>query len=54
MVQNKWNGRFYEVVEDNGVTVTLKKCSDKTIFKIAKSEFTFSYKSLNKKAAVEK
>ena len=53
MVQNKWNGRLYEVVKDDGVAVTLKRCSDGTVFSIVKSEFNFSYKSY-KKEAVEK
>ena len=49
MVKNKWNNKLYEVVEDNGVTVILKRCLDGAVFTIAKSEFNFSYKSLNKK-----
>lgn len=49
MVQNKWNGKLYEVIKDDGVTVILKRCSDGTIFEIAKSEYNFSYKSPSKK-----
>ena len=54
MVKNKWNGKLYEVVKDNGVTVVLKRCSDGTVFEIAKSEYNFSYKLSDKKEAIEK
>ena len=54
MVKNKWNGKLYEVVKDDGVTVVLKRCSDESIFKIAKSEYIFSYKLSDKKETVEK
>lgn len=54
MVKNKWNGKLYEVVKDDGVTVVLKRCSDGSIFKIAKSEYIFSYKLSDKKEVIEK
>ena len=44
LVVNKWNNGAYEVVKDFGKEIELKRCSDGTVFKIAKSEFTFSYK----------
>ena len=54
MVKNKWNGQLYEVVKDNGNTIVLKRCSDGTVFEIAKSEYSFSYKLSDKKETVEK
>ena len=42
LVLNKWNGRTYKVTEITDNTVTLER-EDKTIFRIAKSEFHFSY-----------
>jgi hypothetical protein len=42
--RNKWNGGLYEVLNDSGKEIELKRCSDGTIFSIAKSEFAFSYK----------
>ena len=49
-VKNKWNNKLYEVVKDDGVAVTLKRCLDGAVFTIAKSEFNFSYKSHKKEA----
>jgi len=43
-VINKWNNKEYEVVKDFEKFIELRRCSDGTIIKIAKSEFTFSYK----------
>lgn len=43
-VKNKWNGGLYEVIDDSKNDIVLKRLSDNTIFKIAKSEYTFSYK----------
>lgn len=47
LVVNKWNGKEYEVLGEDGKTVTLKRCSDGTVFEIEKSEFNFSYKNFN-------
>jgi hypothetical protein len=44
VVENKWNGNLYEIVKEAGDEIELRRCSDGTIIKIAKSEFTFSYK----------
>ena len=44
IVKNKWNNCLYEVVDDSKNEIVLKRLSDNTIFKIAKSEYTFSYK----------
>lgn len=43
-VINKWNNGEYEIVNDFGKDIELRRCSDGVVFKIAKSEFTFSYK----------
>ena len=54
MIKNKWTGKLYEVVKDDGAVITLEDCLDNRVFTIAKSEFNFSYKPYNKKEAVEK
>ena len=54
IVKNKWNGKLYEVVKDSDDKIELKRLSDGTIFTIAKSEYTFSYKLSEKKEAIEK
>lgn len=54
ITRNKWNGGLYEVMSEAGNVVTLKRCSDGTIFEIEKSEFHFSYKNLDMKGGVEK
>lgn len=41
-VTNKWNGRMYEVVSDEGTKITLKR-DDGTLFTIAKTDFNFCY-----------
>ena len=48
IVQNKWNGGSYEVVDDFQNEVVLKRLSDGNTFTIAKSEYTFSYKPSKK------
>lgn len=48
-VQNKWNGNFYEVVDDSRNEVVLKRLTDGVTFTIAKSEYVFSYKPDGKK-----
>lgn len=54
IVKNKWNGGLYEVVKDSGDKIELKRLSDEVVFTIAKSEYTFSYKSSNEKESIEK
>lgn len=53
-VINKWNGGLYEVVNDSGNNVELKRCSDGATLTIAKSEYSFSYKLSDVKKAIEK
>ena len=53
-VINKWNGGLYEVVNDSGNNVELKRCSDGLVFTIAKSEYSCSYKLSDVKKAIEK
>lgn len=48
-VINKWNGGLYEVVNDSGNNVELKRDSDGVTFTIAKSEYIFSYKPSDEK-----
>ena len=48
-VKNKWNGGMYEIVKEAGNEIELRRCSDGTVFKIAKSEYTFSYKPSSEK-----
>ena len=48
-VQNRWNGGFYEVLNNAGNNVELKRCSDGVTFTISKSEYIFSYKPDGKK-----
>lgn len=45
-VKNKWNSKTYEVVKEEGITVTLKR-EDGSMFTITKSEFHSTYKKLN-------
>ena len=42
-VKNKWNNRLYEVINDFGNKIELRRCSDGSIFTIDKSEYIFSY-----------
>ena len=44
VVQNKWNGGLYEVVDDSKNEIVLKRLSDGVTLTIVKSEYTFSYK----------
>lgn len=48
IVINKWNSKLYEVVNESGNNIDLKRCSDGVTFTIAKSEYTFSYKPFKK------
>ena len=45
-VKNKWNSKTYEVVKEEGITVTLKR-EDGSMFTITKFEFHSAYKKLN-------
>ena len=54
IVKNKWNGWLYEVINESGNNVELKRCSDGATFTISKSEYTFSYKPSDGKKAIEK
>lgn len=45
-VKNKWNSKIYEVVKEEGITVTLKR-EDGSMFTITQSEFHSTYKKLN-------
>ena len=53
-VINKWNGRLYEVVNESGNNIELRRCSDGETLTIAKSEYVFSYKPSGVKKAIEK
>lgn len=46
LVVNKWNGKEYEVLGEEGKLITLKRISDGTEFAITKSEFDFSYRKM--------
>ena len=48
-VINKWNGGLYEVVNDSGKNVELKRDSDGVTLTITKSEYIFSYKPSDEK-----
>ena len=48
IVKNKWNGNLYEIIKDAGKEIELKRLSDGTTLKIAKSEYAFSYKPSKK------
>lgn len=43
LVLNKWNGRTYKLLEIKDNMVTLER-DDKSIFRITKSEYLFSYR----------
>lgn len=43
IARNKWTNALYEIVEDKGKTIVLKRESDGKVFEILKSEFSFSY-----------
>lgn len=47
-VINKWNGGLYEVINESGNEVELRRCSDGVTLIIAKSEYAFSYKPFKK------
>ena len=46
LVVNKWNGKEYEVLGEDGKLTTLKRISDGTEFAITKHEFEFSYRAI--------
>jgi len=48
MVQNKWNGKLYEVIKRNSGKVLLKRVEDNKEFEITESEFNFSYREIKK------
>lgn len=48
-VVNKWNGDFYEVLNEAENEIELRRCSDGVVFTIAKSEYIFSYKPSDEK-----
>lgn len=48
LVQNKWNGRTYTVLEVTDKEVKLER-DDKSTFSISKSEFNFNYFEKTKK-----
>ena len=50
IVENKWNGYLYKVMQINPETIVLKRLSDEKVFEISKSEYTFSYKPSDKKS----
>ena len=49
IARNKWTGNLYEIVEDKGKTIVLKRKTDGKVFEILKSEFSFSYYNLGEK-----
>ena len=52
ILKNKWNGRLYELVEDKGNVVTLKRCKDEKLITISKKEVLFSYKEFKDKGKI--
>lgn len=47
IVRNKWNGKFYTLIQDKGSSVILQR-SDGSEFEISKSEFRANYMEINK------
>lgn len=50
IIENKWNGCQYKVMQINPDTIVLKRLSDEKVFEISKSEYAFSYKPSIKKS----
>ena len=45
-IKNKWNGKFYTLIQDKGSSVILQR-SDGSEFEISKSEFKANYMEIN-------
>lgn len=52
ILKNKWNGQLYEVVEDKGDTVILKKCKNEKVFTVSKKKVLKSYKTYQDKGKI--
>lgn len=52
ILKNKFNGRLFELVEDKGDLVVLKRCKDEKIITISKKKFLRFYKNYQDKGKI--